>query len=296
MRRLFLFAVWLQLSAQEYYPPEYHEFLESQGLDFTEKSLGLTLKEPEPKIFNRDDWLWAEENDAAAQRNTEALFFVLQNDMLRAREILEEIVDKSPHFFPARYNLGRVYLYYHLYKKAHIQFTFAQRLVPGYARNYYYLGKCYEGLGDPNSARHHYLLAYRHNPYDLSSLVAIGDMLYEKKDYSEASTIYQRALKYDDGYNDALTGMGKIDLAHGRYYSATLWFRSVNTANPYKREYHYYYGEAAFLARLYKLAGEQYSSILGYPQDAIFDKVSLSRIRLRLEQARRLSLQNTENE
>lgn len=292
---LVIISTILTLEAQELrHPPEYPEFLRSLELDETDKALGIEYKEPDVKIVERNGWLWSDEKDQAATRNSEALFYVLQNDYARAREIFEEIVLKAPHFFPARYNLGRIYLFFKLHEKAMIQFTYAMRLVPNYWMNYYYLGKSYEGMGSYNDASYQYRLAYRHNPYDLSSLVALGDLLTNRKDYSAARELFTYVLKQDSGFNDALIGMGKIDLFYRRYYSATLWFRSVDMRKPYKKEFHYYYGEAAFYAQLYPTASEQFSLMINYPQDAIFDKVSLSRVRLRLKQSRRLALQNEE--
>jgi tetratricopeptide (TPR) repeat protein len=228
--------------------------------------------------------------------NNEALSFVLQNDMERARQLLEELREKNPQFFPGRYNLGRVYLFFKDHQKALVEFEQAQRIVPQYWRNYYYIGKSFELQGDTNSAAYMYLTSYRHNIYDLESLVAMGDLLIEARRLREAETIFKYCLRQDDGFNDALIGLGKISYYYRKYYDATLWFKTVDRLKPFKKELHFFYGESAFYARDYETALPEYENMLQFPQDAIYNKISLTRMRQRLKQTKRLLQQTSEIE
>jgi tetratricopeptide (TPR) repeat protein len=242
-----------------------------------------------PRIANRGEFLWSEgPNDLATSKNNEGLAFVLANDMDRARDIFEELRSKEPQFFPGRFNLGRIYLYFKQHREAIAEFEKCTYLVPQYSKNYFYLGKGYELAAQRDAADYNYLRAYRYDIYNLESLAALGDSLLEQKRTVESLNTFKHCLKVDPGFNDALIGMGKVAYTLKKYYDATLWFRSVDTKRVYKKELHYYYGESSFYAQDYQTASRQYQTMLNFPQDAIYSKVSLIRMRKRLEQTKRL--------
>lgn len=242
-----------------------------------------------PRIANRGEFLWSEgPNDLSTRKNNEGLAFVLANDMDRARDIFEELRSKEPQFFPGRFNLGRIYLYFKQHREAIAEFEKCSQLVPQYSKNYFYLGKGYELAAQRDAADYNYLRAYRYDIYNLESLVALGDSLLEQRRTVEALNVFKHCLKQDPGFNDALIGMGKVAYTLRKYYDATLWFRSVNVKATYKKELHYYYGESSFYAQDYQTASRQYEAMLNFPQDAIYSKVSLIRMRKRLEQTKRL--------
>lgn len=242
-----------------------------------------------PRIANRGEFLWTEgPNDLATRKNNEGLAFVLANDMDRARDIFEELRQFEPQFFPGRFNLGRIYLYFKQHREAIAEFEKCTQLVPQYSKNYYYLGKSYELAARLDAADYNYLRAYRYDIYSLDPLVALGDSLLEQKRTIEALNVFKHCLKQDSGFNDALIGMGKVAYTMKKYYDATLWFRTVDTRTTYKKELHFYYGESSFYAQDYQEAARQYETMLNFPQDAIYSKVSLMRMRKRLEQTKRL--------
>ncbi|MCS6971797.1 MAG: hypothetical protein NZL89_02135 [Leptospiraceae bacterium] len=252
-------------------------------------------EKPRPRITNRNDFLWAEgADDLATTKNNEGLAFVLANDMDRARDIFEELRQHEPQFFPGRFNLGRVYLYFKQHREAIAEFERCVSLVPQYSKNYYYLGKSYELAGQRDAADHNFLQAYRYDIYNLDALVALGDSLLEQKRNTEALNVFKHCLKQDAEFNDALIGMGKVAFLMKKYYDATLWFRIVDTRRPYKKELHYYYGESAFYSQDYQTAARQFELMLQFPQDAIYSKVSLVRMKKRLEQTLRLLNQTVE--
>jgi len=252
-------------------------------------------KDKRPRITNRGEFLWSEgPNDLATSKNNEGLAFVLANDMDRARDIFEELRQHEPQFFPGRFNLGRIYLYFKQHREAIAEFEKCIALVPQYSKNYYYLGKSYELAAQRDAADYNYLRAYRYDIYNLDALVALGDSLLEQKRTIEALNVFKHCLKQDSGFNDALIGMGKVAYTMKKYYDATLWFRTVDTKLSYKKELHYYYGESAFYSQDYQTAARQYEAMLNFPQDAIYSKVSLVRMRKRLEQTKRLLNQTVE--
>jgi len=251
--------------------------------------------DPRPRIANRGEFLWTEgPNDLATRKNNEGLAFVLANDMDRARDIFEELRSHEPQFFPGRFNLGRVYLYFKQHQEAIAEFDKCAELVPQYSKNYFYLGKSYELAARRDAADYNFLRAYKYDVYNLESLVALGDSLLEQKRTVEALDTFKHCLKQDPGFNDALIGMGKVAYTMKKYYDATLWFRTVDTKVSYKKELHFYYGESAFYSQDYQTAGRQFETMLNFPQDAIYSKVSLLRMRKRLEQTKRLLNQTVE--
>lgn len=265
------------------------QYLDAMKRDSIDKALGFT--EAKYKIRVQQGWLLGDGQDLGTLRNNEAVFFILQDNFERARDILEQAKKRSPQFFAIRFNLGKVYLYYKDHHKALLEFKRAKNIVPQYWRNFYFLGRAYELQGDHNSAIFHYRTAYLKNPYDLESLVALGDILITRKRLSEALTVYRYCLRQDDGYNNALLGMGKLAFHYRDYYDATIWFRSMDLTKPYKKELHYYYAESAFFAQMYPMAVTQYKQMLRFPADAIYNRISLTRMRARLKQAQRLALQ-----
>jgi tetratricopeptide (TPR) repeat protein len=250
---------------------------------------GAAQTSEKPHITNRGEFLWAEGvSDLATQKNNEGLAFVLANDMDRARDIFEELRQHEPQFFPGRFNLGRIYLYFKQHREAIAEFEKCTQLVPQYSKNYYYLGKGYELAARRDAADYNFLRAYKYDIYNLESLVALGDSLLEQKRTAEALNVFKHCLKVDPGFNDALIGMGKVAYTMKKYYDATLWFRNVDTERSYKKEVHFYYGESSFYAQDYQTAAKQFETMLNFPQDAIYSKVSLLRMRKRLEQTKRL--------
>ncbi|MBV6494505.1 MAG: hypothetical protein LDLANPLL_02538 [Turneriella sp.] len=273
---------------------KFPEHITASDLRKKKKETGKT-SDTRPRIVNREGFLWAEDaEDLSSRKNNEALAFVLANDMDRAREIFEELRTHEPQFFPARFNLGRVYLYFSQHREAIAEFEKCTQLVPQYSKNYYYLGKGYEIAGKRDAADYNFLRAYRYDIYSLDPVVALGDSLLEQKRTTEALNAFKYALKQDPGFNDALIGMGKVAFAMKKYYDATLWFRSVNQKAPYKKELHYFYAESSFFAQDYQTAEREFSAMLNFPQDAIYGKISLVRMRKRLEQTRRLLNQTVE--
>jgi tetratricopeptide (TPR) repeat protein len=117
-----------------------------------------------PRITNRGEFLWSEgPNDLATRKNNEGLAFVLANDMDRARDIFEELRQNEPQFFPGRFNLGRIYLYFKQHREAIAEFEKCTQLVPQYSKNYFYLGKGYELPDSPVT------LAWMVYPFDLTA-------------------------------------------------------------------------------------------------------------------------------
>ena len=215
-------------------------YLESLLPDDIDRSLGVSGKNPPIQIKERNGWIEVEADDMAAARHSQALNFIMQDNLERAKEILLEIRERSPQFFAARFNLGRIYLYYKDHQNALNEFTVARNIIPQYWKNYYYLGKAYELQGEYNAAIYHYHIAYLKNPYDLGAMVALGDLMIAVNRYTDARHIYKFCLANDSGYNDALIGMGKIAYHKRNFYDATVWFRNVDLAKPYKKELHYY--------------------------------------------------------
>ncbi len=268
---------------------KYPDKITAADLRKTDPNKSNATDEKRPRITNRGEFLWTEgPNDLATSKNNEGLAFVLANDMDRAREIFEELRQFEPQFFPGRFNLGRVYLYFKQHREAIAEFEKCAQLVPQYSKNYYYLGKSYELAARRDAADYNYLRAYKYDIYSLDALVALGDSLLEQKRTVEALNAFKHCLKQDSGFNDALIGMGKVAYTMKKYYDATLWFRSVDTRVIYKKELHFYYGESAFYSQDYQTAARQYQTMLNFPQDAIYSKISLLRMRKRLEQTKRL--------
>lgn len=286
---LILSTIHLYADAVPHMPPITDYFLKS--LERTEQEKKLHLPPPKEMIFLRNGFIEASGKDKASTMNNEALAYVFMQENDRAVNIFEEITQKSRHFFPAYFNKGLIYLQKKDHQKAKSSFMMARRLFPQYWKNYYYLAKSYELEGLYDEAIYHFRIAYLKNPYDLSSLTSLGDLLVSLQRLREAEKIYRYALRQDNGFNFALNGMGKVAFYRGKYYTAIYWFKNIDFRLDYPKEVHFYYGESLFNVLDYPEAAEQFEKMLAYPQNIIYEKISLSRMRFRLKQTKRLALQ-----
>ena len=270
-------------------------YRESMRRDHIDKFLGRL--DPKAKLYLNGIFIQGDRKDPSTEKNNLAITSIItRNDYEQAKQALIELRKSRPGFFPARYNLGLVFLRSKDYHHAVLEFRKARDLCPQYSMNYYYLGQAYMLQGDYDNAMYNFRIAYLRNPYDMSSLVALADLLIFRKRLTEAKDVFQYCLEIDDGYNNALIGMGKIAFHHKKYYDATLWFRAVDTTNQYKKELHYHYARAAFFSRNYKLAVKQYEEMLRHPTDRIFDTVSITRARFNLRLAQQLAFQKVSAE
>jgi len=265
--------------------PQYYKAIKKDRVE-----ADLNIKNTKEKILYKNGWMEVTGKDKASQYNQLAVSFLNKYKWQQALETLDMAIKKVPYLYALRFNRGRIYLYQRNHRKAIIEFRKALGLVPIFFGNYFFLGKAYQLAADHDSALYQYRLAYRYNPYSLVSLIAIGDLLIIQNRLTEAEKYYVYALKIDDGYNDALIGMGKVAYKKGNFFDATLFFKMINYKKPYAKILHYYYAESAFYNKMYPLAVLQYKKILEYPNDEVFNIVSLSRMKFRLRQAEKFIL------
>ncbi len=167
----------------------------------------LKAKSPKFKIFTYKGWITANGNDLAALNNQRAVDLLLQLKYKEAKDILLEVSQKSPQFFPSRFNLGRLYLILKEYEYSLRELKKTALLIPQYSKTHLYIGDVYKRMGNTDLALEQYRISYRKNPFDLTPLIRMGDLYSSQKLYHEAIRLFKFCLQIDDGNNHSFSSM-----------------------------------------------------------------------------------------
>ena len=250
----------------------------------------LKAKTPKFKIYTYKGWITANGNDLAALNNQRAVDLLIQLKYREAKNILSEVSQKSPQFFPGRFNLGRLYLILKDYEYSLRELKKTALIIPQYSKTYLYIGDAYEKMGDTDLALEQYRISYRKNPFDLTALIRMGDLYSSQKLYHEAARLFKFCLQIDSGNNHSLIGLAKIAYQKKDYYDATLLFHSVDQSKEFDPEMHFYYAESSFFAHDYKIAIRQYEIMMKHIKEKRLSHFAIGRISSRKRQAERLQI------
>ncbi|MCE9501967.1 MAG: hypothetical protein K8R21_15915, partial [Leptospira sp.] len=129
--------------------------------------------------------------------NNKALELIETGDLKNrdiAIDMLEKAVRFDPHFFPFRYNLGRLYQLKSFYEKAARQFEYAVSEVPEFYRTYIHIGKMYELQNQPDYAVQMYKQAARLNRFNIEALIFLGEHFLDGGLKNRAAYYFKTAL------------------------------------------------------------------------------------------------------
>ena len=218
----------------------------------------------------------------------------------------------------AKLNVDTVFEYYrdksiHLYQKAQIKYPNDRRIVKAYFElgNYYYelgfnflalqeyqiivgkyrgspqakealfkIGRCYDNLKDPESARRAYfqfMYSYPKDPLVADALLSIGDSLVEQGLYNKAIDIYERVIREfadeDTATTRARFNMAKTYVKMGDYRNAIQLFlkaREKYYSDQMRSEIEYQIGNCLYLLNEYQDAGNVFGNFLANEQGGEF--------------------------
>ena len=163
-------------------------YRESMRRDHIDKFLGRLA--PKAKLYLNGIFIQGDRKDPSTEKNNLAIASIItRGDYEQAKQTLIELRKSRPRFFSARHNLGLVFLHFKDYHHAVLEFRKARDLCPQYSMNYYYLGQAYMLQGDYDNAMYNFRIAYLRNPYDMSSLVALADLLIFRRRFTEAKGV-----------------------------------------------------------------------------------------------------------
>ncbi len=218
----------------------------------------------------------------------------------------------------AKLNVDTAFEYYrdksiHLYQKARIKYPNDQRIVKAYFElgNYYYelgfnflalqeyqiivgkyrgslqakeslfkIGRCYDNLKDPESARRAYfqfMCNYPKDPLVSDALLSIGNSLVEQGLYNKAIDIYEKAIR-EFADEDKVTTRARFNLAKtyvkmGDYRNAIQLFlkaREKCYSEQMRSEIEYQIGNCLYLLNEYQDAGNVLGNYLVNEQGGEF--------------------------
>jgi Flp pilus assembly protein TadD len=78
------------------------------------------------------------------------------------------------------------------------------------------LGQTYAAQGDPDRAWREYRSAYEQDPHYYPALMALGEVSYQRKEWSHARSYFKKALKSTPGDPSAINNLAMVDLAQGK--------------------------------------------------------------------------------
>ena len=260
-----------------------------------DRFLGVEERIPPEKVITKEGWILPQGKDPLAIKNKGAVDMITKagkgekiESFKKAKEIFLKSREKNPQFFAIRFNLGRIFLALNQHQDAIQEFRMASLLVPNYSENFHFLGKAYQLAGDKDEAMQYFRIAFRKNPFNVSSLISLASLLTQEKRYTRAIQVLRYCISINRESNNALIGFGKIAFFLEDYYDAMLWFKKVETDRSFDKEMHFFFAESAFFAQDYQTSIEQYEIMLKDPETEIFGKASYKWIESRRDQARRL--------
>ncbi len=224
-----------------------------------------------------------EKIENSGEFNNKAVGMMQDKDPQKKKEALEMFeagVKSDPHFFPFRYNLGRVYGIGQRYEKAKREFEFASFEVPDFYKIYIHLGRLLEVTNEPDSAVAMYKKAVPLNKMNTEALILLAEHFLNAKLRNRALLYLRAALKIDEENPNAKMGLARLELNSKKYMNAykifkkTELFDSAGKRKEYDKKFHFYFAETASLVGDYITAENQYSELLKYPNDPFFGSFS----------------------
>lgn len=230
--------------------------------------------------------------------NNKAIQIVLEqgtNGWKEALLRLEAGVRYDPHFFPFRYNLGRVYTMLLDFDKAMIQFEYARNIIPDYYRTYLHLGMLSERAKEPVYAESNYKLAYKKNPFLTESLIRLADLSLRAGSRNQAFLYLKKAESISEESPDVQLGFAKLSLDRGNAFIAYKILKKTSLSTDdgkmklYDKKFHFVFAEASSKIGDYEKAEEEYTKLLSFPNDPFFATTSYKVIQRRRDIAKKFS-------
>jgi tetratricopeptide (TPR) repeat protein len=225
---------------------------------------------PKDSIYFEDGFAYCTGQSEMALENNRAAQKMKAGGFQIAVPQLEEALKKSSLFFPFRYNLGMCYLHLSDFKKALLNFTKAQAVVPEYYGTYLQIGEVYHRMNRDREAIDYYREALKKNKKELNTYVLIGDIYLHRNQVQAAKKYYDECLAINSRFPNGLLGRAKIHFRQGEYHKALVLLKSIDTSGEYDKSLHYYFAECAYKLRDYATASRHYEILLRHKNDKFF--------------------------
>lgn len=218
--------------------------------------------------------------------------------LLATKEKLNEAINRleagikfDPHFFPFRYNLGRLYASADQKNKAIEEFDYAKLEMPDYYKTYIHLANLYHA----NTSEELLKKAFALNQYNTQALLLLAEYSLNDNLLTRANSYLAEAQKIDPENPDVKLGLAEIKLKNKELEQAYAIFKNTNTVmvsgkfKSYNRKFHYHFGMTAYNLMDYTTAKDQFTILLKYPFDPFFNYIPYSSILKKLSDAENMS-------
>lgn len=240
-------------------------------------------------IYKKNDILFCSGDDPAGSANNSAANLMLEGKFSEALKILDDGLERAPLFFPFRYNAGICNLYMNRLKESLMHLTKASQIVPEYHLVYLQIGYVYDRMNREADAIEHYRIGLKKNPKELNTYILIGDIFFNRNQLREARKYYNETINIHSRFPNGILGLAKIHYKNREYLKAIVLLKTVDLTGEYDKSYHYYFAESAFKIGDYRMAVEQYETLLKYRTDRFFLVNSVLLIRHKLELSKRFT-------
>ncbi len=162
--------------------------------------------------------------------------------LVRAAEVLEQLVRQEPDNARALYALGRVEVDQQRFTEAEAHLSRYLVQQPGDASAHYGLGRVYQMQQQTAKAAAEFETSVRLKPVQTESYYQLGQMSLEAGDDVAARTNFARTLERLPTHGGALTGMGMLLYRTKAYADARGYLVKAVAAAPDYQPAHYYLG------------------------------------------------------
>ncbi len=246
---------------------------------------------PREEMYTKNDLVYCTGELEAAKLNNTAADMIAFGEHEAAKKLFERGLKKAPLFFPFLYNNGVCCLFLRDFKRALIFLNKAKNILPEYARTYLQIGFTHQMMANEESAIAHFREALKINPYEIESLILIGDIYYYRNQISQAEKYYKTSLAMNQSFANGIIGIAKIQFYRKEFSSTIITLKGVDTPGEYDKSLHYYYAESSYKLQDYRTAYEQYKKLLSFKNDKFFITHARSLIKHKLELAEKFIAQ-----
>ncbi len=177
-------------------------------------------------------------NYAEAYNNL-AIIYDKQNDYDNALKNYAKALNLQPDYIAAHHNLGLFFLRHEKFNEALTQFNNVIQLEPEKLTAHYHLGNLYLGKNQLDLAEKHYEEVLSLNSEHSDTLSNMGVICLKREQAQLAIDYFAKALAFDNGHQDARNNLAATFMLHDRYENAITHYLELLAYDPKNNEFHY---------------------------------------------------------
>lgn len=193
----------------------------------------------------------------------------------KAFHLIEMGIQMDPHFYPLRYNAGRIYSLERNWTKAIDEFEYSTLEISNFYRPYIHLGYLYAIIGEKSKAEISFSTAHELNPVHPETLASLAHFFIEENMIHRLDKYFVKSKQLSNYQLDLEFVQILRNYHDTKYhsYSELLKFQKKLSANSDFANYpllHYYTGQISNFLKLTKTRQIEYRGLLGYRFHPLF--------------------------